>query len=141
MRKSLHILLVAALACAVLSGCSAEAKKARRLARAERSFKAGEYDKAKVDYLALLRNDANNAAVIQRLGLIWSEQGGALPALPYLLKTRELDPADIESRLKLATVLLAIGEAAEARREALAILQQAPKNGEALRIARKRRVR
>ncbi len=34
----------------IISGCTAESKKARFSERAERFFKAGEYDKAKIEY-------------------------------------------------------------------------------------------
>ena len=44
--QTLLILLVAALS----TSCSAQAKKSRALHRAEEYFKAGDYDKAKIEY-------------------------------------------------------------------------------------------
>ena len=126
-------LLIVTLSLAVaFNGCSAEAKKERRLDRAEKNFKAGDYDKAKIDYFGALQLDPKNATAIQRLGLIWSEQGAPLRALPFLLKTRELNPNDFEARKKLAVALASIGQMDEARKEAIAILRHDPADGDAL---------
>jgi tetratricopeptide (TPR) repeat protein len=114
------------------ASCSPQAKKARQLERAERSFKAGEYDKAKIDYLAVLRVEPQNATAIQRLGLIWSESGSALTALPFLMKTRELNPGDLVARKKLANALVSLGDWGGAKKEAIEILRQAPSDGEIL---------
>ena len=116
----------------VFIGCSAEAKKSRLLSRADRYFESGDYDKAKIEYLNVLRADPRNATAIQRLGTIWYEQGAPLRAAPFLLKTRELVPDDVGSRTKLASVLTAAGELEEARKEALAILERSPAQEEAM---------
>ena len=115
----------------IFSGCSPTAKKARILERADRYFKAGEYDKAKIEYLNLLRLEQNITA-FQQLGFIWSEQGVPLRAIPFLLKVRELAPQNIAARSKLALDFMAIGQAAEARKEAMSILRQDPGNSEAI---------
>ncbi len=127
-----RLLIVTLLLAVAFNGCSAEAKKERRLDRAEKNFKAGDYDKAKIDYFGALQLDPKNATAIQRLGLIWSEQGAPLRALPFLLKTRELNPDDFEARKKLAVALASIGQMDEARKEAIAILRHDPKDGDAL---------
>ena len=113
-------------------GCSAEAKKSRLLSRADRYFDSGDYDKAKIEYLNVLRADPQNAAAIRRLGIIWYEQGAPLRAAPFLLKTRELVPDDIDSRTKLGLVFLSAGQFEEARKEALAILERSPGNDAAM---------
>ena len=41
---------------ALMSGCSVEARKARYLASAEKYFNAGDYEKAKIEYMKLLCN-------------------------------------------------------------------------------------
>ena len=107
-------------------GCSAESKKSRLLSRADSYFDAGEFDKAKIEYLGVLRLDPENARAIQRLGTIWYDQGAPLRAAPFLLKARELLPDDIDSRLKLASVFMAVGQFGDARSEALAILERSP---------------
>jgi predicted Zn-dependent protease len=126
--RALAAILVAGFAI----GCSAEAKKSRLLSRADRYFDSRDYDKAKIEYLSVLRADPQNATAIQRLGIIWYEQGAPLHAAPFLLKARELVPDDIDSRTKLASVFMAAGQISEARREALAILDRSPDQNEAM---------
>src|ERR1700758_771543 len=92
---------------AILAGCDrAQQRKARISARAEAYFKGHEYDKAKVEYLNLLRLDRNNLdpRAVQQLALIWFEEGAPLEAYPYLSKARELAPDNLELRSKLATI-------------------------------------
>ena len=72
------------LAAVVLAGCSPAAKKARALERADRYFKAGDYDKAKIEYMSVLRVDHQNAIAFQQLGAIWFEEGAPLRAGGFL---------------------------------------------------------
>ena len=119
-------------------GCSAGARKSGFLKRADRYFESGDYDKAKIEYLNVLRADPQNATAIQRLGTILFEQGAALRAAPFLLKTRELVPDDINSRTKLVSVFMAVGQFEEARKEALAILERSPAHKEAMLLLGRR---
>ena len=131
-KPHLHLLIIAILLTTAFTGCSARAKKTRQLERAERNFKAGEYDKARIDYMAVLRIEPQNASAIQRLGLIWNEQGSALSALPFLMKTRDVSPGDLVSRNTLANALALVGDWEGAKKEAIQILRQAPSDAEAL---------
>lgn len=133
-KPHLGSLVIAIVLTTAFAGCSPEAKKASWLERAERDFKAGEYDKAKIEYMAVLRIEPQNAAAIQRLGLIWSEQGSALSALPFLMKTRELRPDDLVSRRTLANLLVSMGDWDGAKKEAIEILRKAPSDGGALLV-------
>ena len=99
--------------------------------RAERDLKAGDYEKAKIEYLNLLRMDHRNSTAIQRLGTIWFENGVPLRAYPYLLTACDLAPENLESRAKLATVLASLGEMAEAQKQAIAVLDVLPTQDEA----------
>ena len=119
---------------ASMAGCSAEAKKARLTEQADRDFKSGEYDKAKIEYMNLLRLDPQSATAYQQLGLIWFEEGAPLRAAPFLLKARELAPNNLNNRAKLASTYLSVGAMTEARKEALAILRQSPGYGDAIKI-------
>ncbi len=115
-----------------MGGCTPAARKARTLERADRYFKAGDYDKARTEYFNVLRLDRTNRTAIKQLGIIWFEEGAPLRALPFLSATRELDPNDLNIRAKLAFARLMLGGAEQARKEALAILQQSPGEDEAL---------
>ena len=45
----------------LLTGCTAASRKARLAERAEKFFKAGEYDKAKIEYLNVIKIDQGDA--------------------------------------------------------------------------------
>ena len=111
--SQLSRVLITVLAAGIFWGCSAEAKKSRLTNRAERYFQAGEYEKAKIEYLNLLRLDPQNAKVYKQIGLIWLEQGVPLRAAPYLVEARRLAPNDLAIRTKLASLLVSVGHLAE----------------------------
>ena len=113
-------------------GCSSERKKTGFLKRANRYFESGEFDKAKIEYLNVLKADPRNATAIRQLGVIWYEQGAPLNATPFLLAARDLLPDDLEVRMKLALIDLSVGQFADARKEALAILDRSPTHDQAL---------
>ncbi len=127
-----HRLLIALLLIVLATGCTAERRKSRLSKRADDHFKAGEYNNAKIEYLGLLRLDAQNKTAFERLGTIWAEQGAPLRAAPFLLKARDLSPGNIENRIRLARVFLALGDAPSARKEAVKILATSPGNEDAI---------
>ena len=102
------------------------------LERAQRDFEAGQYDNARIEYLNVLRADPQNATAIQQLGIIWFEEGAPLRALPFLLRAREIAPDNLDARTKLGMVFMSLGEVSEARKEAVAILEQSPNHDEAI---------
>src|SRR4029077_15432668 len=116
----------------LLTGCTAASKKARYAAKAEQNFKAGEYDNAKVEYLNVIKIDQGGANAYARIGAMWTEEGVPLRAGAFLIKALELAPNDIGSRLNLTRVYLAVGRTADARKEAMTVLEKEPGNGEAL---------
>ncbi|MEI6653537.1 MAG: tetratricopeptide repeat protein [Verrucomicrobiota bacterium] len=115
-----------------VTGCTAEARKTRLLDRANGFFDAGEYDKAKIEYMNVLQKDAKNVVALQRLGIIWSEQGAPLRAFPFLKNALELAPDNLPVRTKLALAYMDLGSPKEARQEAVAILDRAPSHAEAI---------
>ena len=114
------------------AGCTTGLRKARYAKQAERYFKAGQYDEAKVEYLKLLRIDPQNAAAYARLGQMWLEEGSALRAGPFLAGAIKFDPKDWASHVRLAESYGLINQTTEKRQAAESILKQAPDNGEAL---------
>src|SRR5207244_8581066 len=98
----------------VSCGCTAEMNKSRYMRRAERYFKAGEYDQAKIEYFKVLRIDSANAVAYARCGTMWADEGAPLRAGAFLLKARELAPEDLDNRYKLALVYLQVGQPNEA---------------------------
>src|SRR6202045_22417 len=122
------------LVAATFSGCDLPGKKSRVMERADRYFKAGEYDKARIEYMNVLRLDRTNRTAIKQLGIIWFEEGALLRAFPFLRATRDLDPSNFNNRTKLASAMLTLGEVERARKEALTIVQQSPSEGAALLV-------
>ena len=133
-RQSLFRAAMILLAVSAAVGCSAEARKSRLLKNANNYFEAGEYDKAKIEYLNVLKEEPQNAMAIQRLGSIWWEQGSPIQAAPFLLTARDLAPQNVDARAKLVGVFLYAGQFEEARKEALAILDQNPSHPETMRL-------
>ncbi len=128
--QTLLVLLVAALS----SSCSAQAKKGRALHRAEEYFKAGDYEKAKLEYTNVLRLDPKDADAFLKVGTIWLEEGAPLRAGPFLMRAKDLAPGRAEARTKLGEVYIALSGLAEARKEALEALKLEPGNEDALLI-------
>ncbi len=116
----------------LISGCTPAAKKARYAERAERYFKAGDYDKAKIEYLSVLKIDQRDANAYARMGAMWFDEGVPLRAAAFLLKARELNPKDLSSRVNLALLYLQIGRLEDAWKEASALVEAAPDNDQAL---------
>lgn len=116
----------------LFAGCSAEARKARRLEKAATFFKQGNYDAARIEYLNVLQADPKNAVALEQVGLIWLEHGANVTALPFLVRARELSPKDHELRIKLGEAFLAVGKVELARKEARAVLDAVPGHGDAL---------
>lgn len=106
----------------------------RILQQANAHFAAGDYDKARIEYLNVLKLDAKNAGAIENLGLLWLEQGSPIQAYPFLKKTSETDPKNLKVRIALAKASVAIGRFGDARKEAAQILALAPENEEGISL-------
>src|SRR6266513_4143605 len=116
----------------LLTGCTDASRKASHTEKAERFFKEGQYDKAKIEYLNVVKVDQRDANAYARIGAMWTEEGAPLRAGAFLIKALELAPDDTGSRLNLTRVYLAVGRTADARKEAMSVLEKVPGNGEAL---------
>lgn len=130
--KALFRIVTLTLAATLMVACSKEAKKTRFLAEAGDYFKAGDYDKAKVSYLNVVGLDPQNALALERIGTMWLEEGAPLRAVVFLARASALDPSNAEYHIRLARSYLAMGRFADARKEALRILEQLPDNGDAI---------
>ncbi|HWB01681.1 MAG TPA: tetratricopeptide repeat protein [Verrucomicrobiales bacterium] len=128
LRRLLTFLLFVAL----FAGCSSKAKKGRHEESAKKYFDAGEYEKAKLEYINVLKLEPGNPAALGRMGLIWSLQGAPLRAIPYLQEYCRLSPGDISLRGHLLASWMAISNLKEAREEAMATLKLNPDNADAL---------
>ncbi len=130
--KILFRIVTAIVAITLITACSKETKKARLLGEANAYFKAGNYDKAKLAYINVLQLDPQNALAFERIGAMWQDDAAPLQAGAFLAKASELDPKNAQNRVRLARCYLAIGRLADAKKEALKVLEQAPDNSDAI---------
>src|SRR5437868_14786164 len=130
--KILFRIVTLILAILLVTACSKEARKARLLGEADNYFKAGNYDKAKLAYLNALRLDSQNALAFERIGAMWQDDGAPLRAAGFLKRASDLDPKNIQNRIRLARCYVATGRFADGTKEALKVLEQAPDNGDAI---------
>lgn len=128
--------LISALAMSVLmvvagTGCTAKVRAAVHLRRADNYFQSGQYDRAEIEYKLVLRNAPQNAQAWSRLGIIYFEDGRLGEAAQILDRARTLDTNNLEVRVKLATIYLAVGQRKQAQAEADFVLGRAPADAKA----------
>ena len=130
--KALLRIVTLALAATVVVACSKEGKKTRFLAEADKYFKAGDYDKARVSYLNVIQLDPQNALAFERVGEMWLDDWAPIRASAFLAKGSELNPNNVQNRVRLARSYVATGRLDDAQKEALKVLDQSPDNADAL---------
>ncbi len=128
------VLLVIGLALAAGCARSPEARKARHLERGDQFFSQAKYQEAIIEYRNVLRLDATNAHALQQLGLAHYQLGEFGQGYRYLVKGQELDPDNLDVRLKLGTLYLLGRKPEEARQEAASVLEKDPKSLEGLAL-------
>ncbi|MBL9210161.1 MAG: tetratricopeptide repeat protein [Opitutaceae bacterium] len=116
----------------LFTGCSPAAKKEALLDRAAAFVRSGDFEKAEIECLNVLKLDRENVRALEYLGTIWLERGAPLRAAPLLAAVRSRAPANREVRRQLMQINLTIGKLAEAKKEALGILQRLPDDKEAI---------
>jgi tetratricopeptide (TPR) repeat protein len=115
----------------ICGGCSKHAKMARHLERADRYYADGDYDKADIEYINVLRLDPRSARAFGRIGIMSLEQGRVARAYRPLIRACELDTNNVEFHEKLGLFYLSAGKVKEARDEANFVLDRQPQNEEA----------
>jgi tetratricopeptide (TPR) repeat protein len=130
--KTLFRIITLAFAATLIVACSKEAKKTRFLAEADKYFNAGDYDKAKVSYLNVIQLDPQNALAFERVGEMWLDDWAPIRASAFLAKGSELNPNNVQNRVRLARSYVATGRLDDAQKEALKVLGQSPDNADAL---------
>jgi tetratricopeptide (TPR) repeat protein len=130
--KILFRIVMLILAATLITACSKEGRKERLLAEADNYFKAGNYDKAKLSYLNVMRLDPQSALAFERIGAMWQDDAAPLRAAAFLVKGSELDPKNAQNRIRLARCYAAVGRFADSTKEALKVLEQVPDNGDAI---------
>src|ERR1041385_4910881 len=128
--------LIALLAAVLLAstGCTRRARANRHLQRANNYFAANQYDRAEIEYLNVMRFQPTNAVALHNLAEIYYSNESFQRAAGFLMATKQRAPNDVESRGKLARLMLSSGSAKEARAEVDAILKISPTNENALLV-------
>ncbi len=114
------------------TGCGRVSNIDRHLNRAEKLFKAGDYDRAEIECLNALRFDATNLTALRMLAFMAQEQGRVLRAFALLTQLKDVLPEDLELRVRLGRCALDGGQVNQARHEALFVLERQPTNARAL---------
>jgi tetratricopeptide (TPR) repeat protein len=112
------------------AGCG-KMRMARHEQHADKYFADGDYARAEVEYLNVLRFSRTNAHAVARLGTIYDEQGCPGRAYPYLSKACEFYPNDLDLRLKLAIIQVRAQQYKEAQDNLSLILDKLPSNARA----------
>ncbi|MDB6126136.1 MAG: repeat-containing protein [Verrucomicrobia bacterium] len=115
-----------------LAGCTPAAKKARYLADGDRHFAEGKYDEAEIDYKNALQIENVNPHAIEKLGMIYFDQGRLGRSFAFIQKSTELQPNNLEDRVKLGQLYFAFGQIPEARDQASYVLERQPENPQAV---------
>ena len=118
----------------VANGCtrSPEAQKARHLQRGDRYFAKKQYQDAAIEYQRVTRIDPRDARAVMGAGLAFYELGAPAQAFPYLVNSLELDPGNVEIRLKLGTIYIQARQLEKAWDQASLILEKDPKSVDGL---------
>ncbi|MCX6865580.1 MAG: tetratricopeptide repeat protein, partial [Verrucomicrobia bacterium] len=115
-----------------LPGCNKKAKVAHKLAAAKEHYEKADYAAAEIEFKNLLEMQNGHPQALKGLGLALVRQGALLDAGSVLEEAKSKLPTDDEVGVNLARSLLALGFAADSRKELLEILARKPAHGEAL---------
>jgi putative PEP-CTERM system TPR-repeat lipoprotein len=126
------VLLVTLVLGLASAGCSKDGRRDSYLKRAQELFEKREFEKATLEYMNVLRLDPGNSQAMRYLGLSHFERGQLGRSLPFLLKTKETDPDDLEVRVRLGRLYQSRHAGESARQEALFVLERNPTNAPAL---------
>ena len=114
------------------AGCSRQRKTDRMLSTADQDYQARQFEKAKIEYVNILRQQPTNSIAILRLGKILFRQGQFEESFSLLQEGRKRFPNDIEAGEQMATLYLGAGQFEQARAEAIKVLNLQPTNESAL---------
>lgn len=129
-----RLLLMFFLAVTFAWGCSAESKKARHTERADKYYAEQKYKEAVIEYKNVLQIDPHDLHAAKQLATTYLSLGEPGQAFPYLARVKELDPNDVEMRLKLATLLTMGRKTEDARKEVRFVLEKNPDSFEAIKL-------
>jgi tetratricopeptide (TPR) repeat protein len=102
------------------------------LAAADGDYKTQKYDAAEIEYQTVLSLAPLDPAAVDRLGVIYAEEGRALQATRFLRKALEQNPQNHQVQLKLAEIYGGNRMTNEAVKLLASVLQAEPANESAM---------
>lgn len=129
---SLILVLLTLAALPGTTGCRRKTDVGRELEAANRDFEASRLERAKIQYWIVLKKQPTNSVALLRLGQIYFREGQFADAYPFLMAHRNRSVGDRDGLPELSSIELAMGRLAEARTNALMVLDSSPTNELAL---------
>jgi len=90
------LLVIAVILAGAAAGCSKQGKIARYMNEAEKFYAAGDYDKAEVQYINVLRLDRSNGMAFSRMGSMYFDDSRLSRAFPFLLRGYQLNTNNVD---------------------------------------------
>ncbi|HEV2208379.1 MAG TPA: tetratricopeptide repeat protein [Verrucomicrobiae bacterium] len=109
-----------------LAGCTKAAKRKRYLARANQDFASERYDRAELEYRAVLTIPPPDLDAVKGLGLVYLIEGKPQQAYVLFRRGLALRPADPQLQARLGETCLGLRQFREARDLALELLKTRP---------------
>ncbi len=117
---------------ALVAGCSKEAKKERYSQSAAKYYAQGDLERARIEYLNVLRLDRTNLTAVAQLGRIFHQRGAPLQAFPLLREAGKILTNDWDIAFRMASIRAGFGERDSARQDIASVLTHSPTNDEAI---------
>ncbi|MDX2187607.1 MAG: tetratricopeptide repeat protein [Opitutaceae bacterium] len=126
--------ILLAIVLAFTTSCSKEARSERSLKRAQDYAAQKEFNRAEIEYLNALKNNPTSAEAVAGLGLLYYKQGAITRSVPFLRRARQVDPENVEIRLRHGQLLSAMGDRTGAGQEARFVLGKDPATTEGVAL-------
>ena len=108
----------------VLAACGgAEDRKAAYLEKAEKSIKAGDLDKARIELKNVLQIDPKDSEAYFKLGVVYEGQQDFRKAYGNYSKASELDPENLKYHAKLGQYLLILASDIDKAKEKVKLIK------------------
>jgi tetratricopeptide (TPR) repeat protein len=136
-RFGIKILLGLALCILISCGHSNRSQIAMHLANAEKFFSSGQYREAIIEYNNVIQLAPAHKLASKKLALSFLAVDEVGLAVEFLQRSKGLDPADCEVRVRLAEIYLMYDQSEESRKEVDFVLEKKPGDLEALELLAK----
>lgn len=121
--------ILAAALLALLAACASPAEKAAAyVAKAQKLYEAGSYEQAGLEARNAAQVEPKNAKARYLMALIAEQKEDYKGMFGHLMVAVDADPDNIEARLKLGMIFVAIGDWASAAEQSDALLKLAPED-------------